>query len=44
MEFKGELNKSNKEDLIISSGGILFNIIMLIVLYVLRNNTSISHS
>ena len=39
MEFKGELNKSNKEDLIISSGGILFNIIMLIVLYVLRNNT-----
>jgi len=39
MEFKGELNKSNKEDLIISSGGILFNIIMLIVLYVLRSNT-----
>lgn len=38
MEFKGELNKSNKEDFIISSGGILFNIITLIILYVVKEN------
>ena len=40
MEFKGELNKSNKEDLVVSSGGILFNVITLFILLLLRNNTS----
>ena len=44
MQFKGELNKSNKEDLIISSGGILFNVIMFIILYVFMKQYSISHS
>ncbi len=38
MQFKGELNKSNKEDLLISSGGILFNGMTLFILLFIRNH------
>lgn len=37
MKFKGELNKSNVEDLIISIGGILMNLILLIGLLLFQN-------
>ncbi len=37
MEFKGELNKSNKEDLIISSGGVVFNLLALTLLFLMRD-------
>lgn len=37
MKFKGELNKSNVEDLIISSGGILMNFILLIGLLLFQS-------
>lgn len=36
MEFKGELNKSNKQDLIISSAGMVFNLFTLILLFLMR--------
>lgn len=32
MQFKGELNKSNKEDLLISSAGILMNVLIFVIL------------
>ena len=40
MQFKGELNKSNIEDFIVSSGGILFNFITLIILILMREKMS----
>lgn len=40
MEFKGELNKSNIEDFIVSSGGVLFNFVTLIILILMREKMS----
>ena len=40
MQFTGELNKSNIEDFIVSSGGILFNFITLIILILMREKMS----
>ncbi len=40
MQFKGELNKPNKEDLIVSSGGVIFNAITLLILLLTRNYSS----
>ena len=37
LKFSGELNKSNKEDLLISMGGVLFNLIFLIALLSFRD-------
>ena len=40
MKFKGELNKSNLEDFIVSSGGVLFNGIILAILILGRSKIS----
>ena len=37
LKFKGELNKSNKEDMLVNSGGVLFNLLFLIILLLFSN-------
>lgn len=39
LKFKGELNKSNKEDILISIAGVLFNFIFLMILLVFKDDS-----
>ena len=40
MEFQGELNKSNVEDFVVSSGGIVFNFLCFLLLILARERIS----